>query len=323
MKDYIVLDIESPNTLIRSISSIGIVIVKNNKKIDTIYSLINPEDFFEDEIIELTGITPEMVKNAPTFKEYWNNIESILINNPIIGHNINYDLTVISRSLEKYGIKIPKFEYICTLKLSRKYLNLESNALTSIMSYLNIEYDAHNALADAEVTFTLFQYMKKFTELTILDTHEFYLKTDKKEINDDIAPCKNELYGLLLELKYKYEIKDKHLNLLKKWIEDNSEYNNNEIIFKIIKKVDFFINKNNVTNKDLKKLTVAVNLVSKSERYSKIELNNQIFSGILKMIKCDEAITQNEYDFLEKWMNFYELPTEVNKKDILSSLIIK
>ena len=38
--------------------------------------------------------------------------------------------------------------------------------------------------------------------------------------NEDITPNLNELYGLLLELRYKEEIRDNHLNLLKEWIQN-------------------------------------------------------------------------------------------------------
>lgn len=37
------------------------------------------------------------------------------------------------------------------------------------------------------------------------------------------------------------------------------------------------------------------------------------------MIKSDEHISQKEYDFLEKWLNYFELPDNVNITDILSS----
>lgn len=320
MDNYIVLDIESPNTFIRSVSSIGIVIVKNRKIYDKKYSLINPEDIFQDEIIELTSITPEMVKNSPKFNEYWPEIEDLLLNYPIIGHNIKYDLTVISRSLEKYGIKVPSFEYICTLELSRKCLNLDSYALTSIMSYLNIDYDCHNALADAEVTFYLFQYLEDMKEQNILDTHKFLLKNEnKKEIKDEITPNINELYGILMELKYKEEINQRHLDILNNWIRENQSNKKYEDISKIIKKLEFLINKNEITRKDKNKLSTIVSFVSKSEKYSNEELNYQILKGILKMIKSDEHISQKEYDFLEKWLNYFELPDNVNITDILSS----
>lgn len=322
MKDYLVLDIESPNTFIRSVSAIGIVIIKNNKKVDEIYSLINPEDFFEDDIIELTNITPEMVKDAPKFNEYWKNIENLLLKYPIIGHNIKYDLTVISRTLERYGLEVPDFEYICTLNLSRKYLKLDSYSLTSIMKDLNVDYDAHNALADAEVTFYLFQHLENIREQSLLDTHKFHLKTDdKKEINDDITPNLNEIYGMLQELKYKEEINENNLRLLKKWIDENSENKEYTEIFNIILKLEYLINSTEINKKDLNKLTTFVNFVSKSEIYSKEELNFQVLCGILKMIQSDKKITQNEYDFLEKWLNYFELPITVNKEEILSDAI--
>ena len=71
----------------------------------------------------------------------------------------------------------------------------------------------------------------------------------------------------------------------------------------------------------MNKLSTIVSFVSKSEIYSKEELNNQILNGILEMIKCDEKISPKEYDFLEKWLNYYELPENVDKEEILSMFI--
>ena len=47
MKDYIVLDLETPNRYNNSMSSIGIVVVEDGKVVDELYSLINPEAEFD------------------------------------------------------------------------------------------------------------------------------------------------------------------------------------------------------------------------------------------------------------------------------------
>ncbi|RAP44576.1 MAG: hypothetical protein BZ135_08020 [Methanosphaera sp. rholeuAM6] len=323
MKEYIVLDIESPNTFCRSVSAIGIVIVKNNQKVDTIYSLINPEDEFEDEIIDMTGITPEMVKDSPKFNEYWPKIEKLLVNYPIVGHNITYDLGVISETLERYGIKAPSFEYYCTLKLSPKRLELESYALTSIMYGLGVDYDAHNALADAEVTFELFQYLDKLKKITIMDQRKYSLHDDKKELDEQLIPHVNELYGYALELKYKKVINEKQINIIRKWINENVEHRDCPEINNIIIKLEFILNKKELTKEDISIISKATGFISKSDVYSKEELNLQVLNGILEMINSEDNISQAEYDFINKWLNYFELPSEVNIDEILSLCVVK
>ena len=63
MKNYIVLDLETPNRLNNSMCSIGIVVVENNEIVDEIYTLINPESDFDDFNIAFTGLGPEDVVN--------------------------------------------------------------------------------------------------------------------------------------------------------------------------------------------------------------------------------------------------------------------
>ena len=74
IKDYISIDIENPNSRGNSICSIGIIVVKNKKVVDEKYSLINPEDRFDINNSNITGLNYSDVKDAPTFKEYWKSI---------------------------------------------------------------------------------------------------------------------------------------------------------------------------------------------------------------------------------------------------------
>lgn len=321
MFDHIVLDIESPNFDCNSISAIGIVVVKNNKIVDTIYSLINPEDEFIEETIQMTGITPDMVKHSPKFNEFWPIIEDLLLKYPIVCHNVSYDLGVISRNLHHYGIKVPRFTSLCTLKLSRERMDLNCHGLEYLMNELGYEYNAHNALSDAEATEYLFNQLNDIKEITVFDQETFFLRNlSKKEINDNLTSNFNEIYGLTMSLKYKDKINDNHKQLLVEWIDKNVENNEDSDINKIIEKLQFILKKDNLTKKDANKIASATSFVSKSNKFSKVELNHQVLKGILHMINSDEEILYIEYDFLSKWLNYFELPEEVNKEEILNNL---
>lgn len=78
LDNYIVLDIENPNTKADSICSIAFMQVKDGKVIDKKYTLINPEDRFDDINIRVNKITPDMVKDAITFDVFWKDYKYIL-----------------------------------------------------------------------------------------------------------------------------------------------------------------------------------------------------------------------------------------------------
>lgn len=65
---FIAFDLEMPSSKNR-ISAIGITVVEKGEVVDRIYYLVNPETEFEPLIIDLIGITPEMVENEPTFPD--------------------------------------------------------------------------------------------------------------------------------------------------------------------------------------------------------------------------------------------------------------
>lgn len=107
MKDYIVLDLENPNSRGNSICSIAIIIVKNNEIVDKKYTLINPEDRFDSINSRINGIDARMVIDSPTLNDYWDEIKDYFDNHIVIGHNIAYDLNVLSKALDRYNIEIP------------------------------------------------------------------------------------------------------------------------------------------------------------------------------------------------------------------------
>ena len=177
IKDYISIDIENPNARGNSICSIGIIVVNNNEVVDEKYSLINPEDRFDINNSNITGLNYADVKDAPTFKEYWKNIKELLENNIIIGHNITYELTVIAKALERYDIEVPIFNYYCTLNLSRSFISTNSYSLDNLCDLLNINLENHhNALEDAKASQRIFEYLNCNNDIGSCEKFEFESK---------------------------------------------------------------------------------------------------------------------------------------------------
>ena len=302
IKDYISVDIENPNTRGNSICSIGIIIVKDNKIIDKKYSLINPEDRFDINNSKITGLTYADVKDAPTFKEYWKIIEDLFKNNVIVGHNITYDLSVISKALERYDIDAPVFNYYCTLKLSRKYINTNSYSLDSLCDLLKINLDNHhNALEDALASQQIFEYLNKRNDIGNSEKFEFINKVSDS-MDSKLETNINTLYGIIKGINYDGIIDDKEIEKLRLWVEDNRLYKQYSLFDGIINKLEEILEDNVITEYERIELEKLVTSINESKMYSESTLTLQILNGILDGIVCNQKVNQKEIENLNIWL---------------------
>lgn len=157
---YIVFDVETPNSRNNRMSAIGITIIENGEIIDEFYSLVNPEQEFDYFNIKLTGITPEMVEEAPTFPELWEKIGSIMESGVLVAHNAPFDMGVLQKCLDFYGIETkPSFPYACTCRMAKKCLpNLPSHRLNNLCDYLGFDLQHHDAGSDSRAAAKLLIY---------------------------------------------------------------------------------------------------------------------------------------------------------------------
>ena len=302
IKDYISVDIENPNTRGNSICSIGIIIVKDNKIIDKKYSLINPEDRFDINNSKINGLTYADVKDAPTFKEYWKTIEDLFKNNVIVGHNITYDLSVISKALERYDIDAPVFNYYCTLKLSRKYINTNSYSLDSLCDLLKINLDNHhNALEDALASQQIFEYLNKRNDIGNSEKFEFINKVSDS-MDSKLETNINTLYGIIKGINYDGIIDDKEIEKLRLWVEDNRLYKQYSLFDRIINKLEEILEDNVITEYERIELEKLVTSINESKIYSESTLALQILNGILDGIVCNQKVNQKEIENLNIWL---------------------
>lgn len=302
IKDYISVDIENPNVRGNSICSIGIIIVKDNKIIDKKYSLINPEDRFDINNSKINGLTYADVKDAPTFKEYWKIIEDLFKNNVIVGHNITYDLSVISKALERYDIDAPVFNYYCTLKLSRKYINTNSYSLDSLCDLLKINLDNHhNALEDALASQQIFEYLNKRNDIGNSEKFELINKVSDS-MDSKLETNINTLYGIIKGINYDGIIDDKEIEKLRLWVEDNRLYKQYSLFDRIISKLEEILEDNVITEYERIELEKLVTSINESKIYSESTLALQILNGILDGIVCNQKVNQKEIENLNIWL---------------------
>lgn len=159
--DCIIADIETTgfSASYDSIIEICALKVENNVVVGEFSSLVKPQKPISKFITNLTGITPEMVKDAPCVDSVLKDFCSFVQTNPIVGHNIKFDLSFINKKLNRI---LPN-DYADTLVFSRKvYKELSSHKLTNIAQYLNIDTkNAHRALKDCYITYQIINDIKQ------------------------------------------------------------------------------------------------------------------------------------------------------------------
>lgn len=156
-KKYIALDVETtglnPENCL--ITEIGLAEFTNGIKTREYSSLIYINELLNPSIIELTGITNEMLKDAPkgeiVFKEVAEFIKEALNEEIyIVAHNADFDMSFIQRALVQYGI-VGVINYVDTLYISRKLVKCLTNyKQDTVANHFNIiNNQAHRALSDA------------------------------------------------------------------------------------------------------------------------------------------------------------------------------
>ncbi|MCI0863891.1 MAG: 3'-5' exonuclease, partial [Chloroflexi bacterium] len=132
-----------------AILEIGAVRFRGDEVIETYQTLVNPGVPIPEFIQRLTHITPQQVKRAPFFSSVAAEIEDFLGADPIIGHNIQFDLGFLANN----GVTLNNPSYD-TWDLASVFMpRSRQYSLKYLTAHFEVEHnDAHRALADAMAT---------------------------------------------------------------------------------------------------------------------------------------------------------------------------
>jgi len=159
---YAIIDVETTGTgaSYGKITEIAIVIHNGQTVTETYNTLINPECNIPWNITRLTGITNDMVTNAPKFYEVAKKIVELTAGKIFVAHNAQFDYSFIKEEFKRLGYDF-KRKTICTVKLGRKLLpGHRSYSLGNICADLGIQItDRHRAIGDALATAKLFDIL--------------------------------------------------------------------------------------------------------------------------------------------------------------------
>lgn len=150
--DFVAIDFETGTQHKNSAISVGLVKYEGSERTDSFYTLIKPPVLYIDPFnTSIHHLTLNDVIDAPTFDQIFPEIQRFVGKLPFVAHNAGFDMGVLNATLQHYKIPVPMYKYFDSVHLSRKiFPELESHKLTMLGDYFGIEYDAHNALADAD-----------------------------------------------------------------------------------------------------------------------------------------------------------------------------
>ena len=221
-REFVIFDIEttglSPNT--ENITEIGAILVKGEEVLDEFHTFADPEKPIPANITELTGITDDMVKGAPSQAQAIEAFKKFVGNRIVIAHNAaSFDVNFIKVVGERTGIDFD-CEYIDTLPLAKNLLtDLKKHKLDIIAEHYNLgNFNHHRATDDARMLYEIFKCMvkdladKNVTDIEQINSALSSIQKLPGKSNHIILLCKNKqglknLYKLISfgHLKYFYK----------------------------------------------------------------------------------------------------------------------
>ena len=186
---FCVLDLETTGLSFRTekITEIGIMKVKNGEVIDSFSTFVNPEKPIPPKVVEVTNITDDMVKDAPTINEIFPKmLEFIGEDSILVAHNADFDIGFLKYNAKQLGYTLEN-TYLDTLRLAKLlFPEFKRYKLGIIADKLGIVVEvAHRALDDVDTTVKVLNVMfdmLKEKEIYTLDDIDRKFEVDFKKL---------------------------------------------------------------------------------------------------------------------------------------------
>ncbi len=154
-KLYAVVDLETTGgkASMEKVIEVAIVLFDGKEIIDSYETLIHPERAIPSSITRLTGITNEMVVDAPKFYEVAKKIVEMTEGAIFVAHNVRFDYQFLREEFGRLGFTFSR-KQLCTVRLSRKaFPGLRGYGLSKLIDHFNIPIEnRHRAMGDTMAT---------------------------------------------------------------------------------------------------------------------------------------------------------------------------
>lgn len=168
---FVDLETTGGNPAYHRITEVGIVRVQNGVLIEEWSSLVNPECPISPYIQAFTGISSEMVADAPLFADLAETVLKKLHGAVFVAHNARFDYSFLRSEFRKTGIDFAA-EVLCTVRLSRRLFPEHArHNLDAVMQRHSLVCSArHRALGDARVLWDLWSKLQRDTPADLLSS---------------------------------------------------------------------------------------------------------------------------------------------------------
>ncbi len=152
--DYVAFDLETTGLSSRTdrIIEIGAVRMRGGKEVDRFQTFVDPECGLDRKIVELTGITDDMLRGAPKIKDVLPAFLDFVGNSVLVAHNADFDTGFIRAECERQGVEYT-FTSADTLILAQNLMpQLNKFKLDVVANALSLpEFNHHRAADDAVI----------------------------------------------------------------------------------------------------------------------------------------------------------------------------
>ena len=177
---YVVFDVETTglSATYDKIIELAAVKMQNGNIIDKFERFVNPHHALSATTIELTGITDEMVRNAPEIEQVIKDFYEFIGDGILVAHNASFDMGFLYEGYRRTGIDHFNHPVIDTLELARfLHPEMKSHRLGTLTKKFNIELtQAHRAIFDCEATGYLLLHLLKEAEEHKIEYHDDFNK---------------------------------------------------------------------------------------------------------------------------------------------------
>ena len=154
--EFVVCDVETTGLSAEKnrLTEIALFRIRAGAVVDSYSSLVNPRQFIPAEISRLTGITNDMVYDAPDADVVMPAVRKFIGDAIFAGHNVRFDRSFVDAALRRAGADPLDVPNLCTARLARRLITQKgSKSLGDVARQLGIRVRSrHRAAGDAEAT---------------------------------------------------------------------------------------------------------------------------------------------------------------------------
>ncbi|WP_079480154.1 PolC-type DNA polymerase III [Halobacillus salinus] len=166
---YVVFDVETTglSAVYDKIIELAAVKVQGGEIIDRFERFANPHQPLSQTTIDLTGITDDMVKDAPEIGDVLRDFHEWMKDDILVAHNASFDMGFLNAGFQRIDLGKSTNPVIDTLELARLLVpELKNHRLNTLCKKFDIELTQHHrAIYDAEATgYLLWKLLKKALE---------------------------------------------------------------------------------------------------------------------------------------------------------------